>query len=913
MDPMLEAFLQESRDNLEAVGRCFLELEKNADDQELMNDLFRNIHTIKGSSGLFDIAPLTRVVHAAEDVLDVVREGELKLTPEHIDLFLDAMDQVEAWLDNLENTGELANEAEGIGQVLAEKLRLLLGEPEEHTDSNESASVEGDTTEFSLNEAPDWFQDVPDMVRLSCFADQSEDKDLFAIVYTPAEQCFFNGDDPIHTVQGLNGLRWFNIAKKGEWDDLMTLDPFHCNLVIKMVVSGKESEIRNYFKYVSEQVSIIQLQATQFIFPVGEFGDGIAYEPLIKDTTTALENDDFVVLKKSIRPLLEIGSADLIQTSALAWILQLLKQENQSKDWLKALIDSIQTGKFYVPSIAPNDTLATDNANQDEDSDVHEQAKTSVTSIATSKKHVASTDIPEAMLKLFATQSRILGMPCPPLMLNGRIKSTVKLLAKLYKQLGWDSLLTGLDEAGNSSIEASSCEPLANYLQQCMTDELAEPEPIAKKVEETPKVTKKETSDRAAKAKEVVLHNRRASDQQSVEADVATKQQTKTLRVDQERIDTLMDLVGELVVAKNSLPFLARRAEEEFQVKQLGKEIKSQYAIINRLAEELQSAMMSVRMVPVSSVFQRFPRLVRDLSRRLGKNIELVMEGEETEADKNVIESLADPLIHLVRNSLDHGIEMPTDRIAAGKPEKGTLILRATPMDDQVIIEIIDDGKGIDPNVIKQKAYEKGIIDEEKLESISDQEAIELIFAAGLSSIEQASDLSGRGVGMDVVRTAVNDAGGIVSLKSELGKGSTLSLSLPLSMAVAQVMMIDVDNQTYGISMECIRETVRVPASSIERIKHNEAIVLRDKLIPLKRMRKLLNLSDVEEPLAEEAVLIVMVNGEEIGLIIDDFQEGIDVIQKPLEGVMSSYPIYAGATLLGDGRVLLILNLAEII
>jgi len=327
----------------------------------------------------------------------------------------------------------------------------------------------------------------------------------------------------------------------------------------------------------------------------------------------------------------------------------------------------------------------------------------------------------------------------------------------------------------------------------------------------------------------------------------------------------------------------------------------------------LQNAMMSVRMVPVSSIFQRFPRLVRDLSRRLDKKIQLVMEGEDTEADKNVIESLADPLIHLVRNSLDHGIEMPEERLAAGKPEQGTLILRATPMDDQVIIEIIDDGKGIDPNVIKQKAYEKGVITEEKLDTISDQEAIELIFAAGLSSKEEASDISGRGVGMDVVRNAVNQAGGSVSIHSEVGKGTTLRLSLPLSMAVAQVMMVEVDQQVYGISMEHIRETVRVPSDRIQRIKHTEAIILRDKLIPLCRLRQLLKLEPHSEPLEEEAILIIAVNGEEVGLVIDAFHEGIDVIQKPLEGVMSHYPTYAGATLLGDGRVLLILDIQELI
>ncbi len=520
-------------------------------------------------------------------------------------------------------------------------------------------------------------------------------------------------------------------------------------------------------------------------------------------------------------------------------------------------------------------------------------------------------------------------MPSPPNMLSGRIASTLTLLTRLFTQYGWKEQITALNQAADKSLEQNSGTPLHDYLSECLASQLAE-QTVTKKhhSEETPLPSKQKSVASTAipqqskntnqrKQGDRRQQDRRASDTTVSDTTASDKKSNKvvnkTLRVDQERIDTLMDLVGELVVAKNALPFLAKRAEEEFGVRELAKEIKSEYAVIDRLSDELQGAMMAVRMVPVSSVFQRFPRLVRDLSRRLDKKIRLVMEGEDTEADKNVIENLSDPLIHLVRNSLDHGIETAEQRRLLGKPEEGTLILRATPMDDQVIIEIIDDGKGIDPNVIKQKAYEKGIIDEDKLDSISDQEAVNLIFAAGLSSMDKASDLSGRGVGMDVVRTAVNDAGGCVSVLSKQGEGTTLKLSLPLSMAVAQVMMVEVDKQSYGISMEYIRETVRIPASSIERIKHSEAIVLRDKLIPLKRMRDVLNLEPPEQQPDEEAVLIVSLNGEEVGLILDDFHEGIDIIQKPLEGVMSHYPMYAGATLLGDGQVLLILDLKELI
>jgi len=900
MDPMLESFLQESRENLESASRCFLNIEKNVDSEEIINDLFRSIHTIKGSSGLFDIAPLTRVVHAAEDILDETREGNFTLNSEHIDLFLDCMDQVESWLDDLENLGSLDSEAEKIGQILSEKLRGLLGKTE-YTEGHKKIEVVKKPKSDIVNELPEWFQHVPNDVRLSCFADKLNN-DIFIIEYTPDSQCFFNGDDPINTVQGLKGLRWYTIEAKDEWGELLRLDPFQCNLVIKMLVTDKELAIRDYFRYVAEQLKITQLKATQLIFPVGELGDVSTYEALIKDAISAVEDNDFNSLKQYIGPLVEIGSADLIQTSALEWILLLLKHQYHSEYWLNALIDSLSSGVFISPSHHTIEDSITEDANL---------TKTTPRTTNSSKKNVLISELPESTLKVFSTQLHILGMPCTNSMLAGRIKSTVKLLTRIFKSLGWDGLLAALGAAGEVSIKSGVCEPLETYLQQCLTNDMPTKTPQGTELpDEEKQGTEKHNSIHTEATLETeVQHNRRASDK----AESSSKLQSKTLRVDQERIDTLMDLVGELVVAKNSLPFLARRAEEKFKVKALGKEIKSQYSVINRLAEELQSTIMSVRMVPVSSVFNRFPRLVRDLSRRLEKKIELVMEGEETEADKNVIENLADPLIHLVRNSLDHGIESPAERVATGKPEKGTIILRATPMDDQVIIDIIDDGKGIDPDVIKLKAYKNGIIDEAKLDSISDQEAIELIFSAGLSSKEEASDLSGRGVGMDVVRTAVNDAGGQVSLTSELGKGSKVSLSLPLSMAVAQVMMIEIDDQTYGISMDCIRETVRVPSTAIQHIKHNEAIVLRDTLIPVRRLRKLLNLPNYEQQLTEEAVLIVSVKGEEIGLIIDDFHEGIDVIQKPLEGVMSSYPIYAGATLLGDGRVLLILDLAEII
>lgn len=491
----------------------------------------------------------------------------------------------------------------------------------------------------------------------------------------------------------------------------------------------------------------------------------------------------------------------------------------------------------------------------------------------------------------------------------GRIASVVTVVQRLLAAIGAEGEAAALDNAHQEALATRSGDPLLKFIQQLVESHtpaaVADPERIETIIPEGG------AQSAADEPSGVARRNSQTN----------TNTMFRTLKVDQERIDNLMDLVGELVVAKNALPFLAKRAEDRYGMRELAREIKGQHAVINRLAEDLQYAVMQVRMVPVSSAFQRFPRLVRDISRKLGKQVKFLTQGEETEADKNIVEDLADPLIHLVRNSLDHGIEVPEVRQQAGKAAEAQLILRATQQDDRVLIEIIDDGKGIDPEVIKQLAYAKGLISEEVVETMSDHEAIQLIFAAGFSTAERISDLSGRGVGMDVVRSTVQRVGGSVVVESEKGRGTTVRLSLPLSMAVTRVMMIRVGNEDFGIAFDAVRETVRIPKREIRYIKQQESVILRNRLLPLFRLRQLLSIQladESEQPLelsAEEreiAILVVTINGESVGLIVDDFHEGTDIILKPLEGVMSGFNLYSGTALLGDGRVLLVLNLKEL-
>jgi two-component system chemotaxis sensor kinase CheA len=399
--------------------------------------------------------------------------------------------------------------------------------------------------------------------------------------------------------------------------------------------------------------------------------------------------------------------------------------------------------------------------------------------------------------------------------------------------------------------------------------------------------------------------NRRADDANSA----------RTLKVDQVKVDRLMNLIGEMVVAKNAIPYLANRAENVFGVRELSREIKAQYAVINRISEEMQDAIMQVRMMPVSFVMQRFPRLVRDTSRKLGKEVNLLLEGQETAADKNIIESLGDPLVHIVRNSLDHGLEMPEVRQALGKPAAGTLRISAKQESDRVVIEISDDGKGIDPEVIKNKAYQKGLIDEAMLERITDQEAVNLVFAAGFSTAEVVSDLSGRGVGMDVVRTAVERVNGTIALESVKGQGTRIRLSLPLSMAVTNVMTVGSDGQMFGVPMDMVVETVRVPMASVRSIKQRQATVLRERIVPLVSLNTLLGLA--APPLTNDddelAALVVRIGEETVGLLVDEFHGTADIILKPMLGVLSALKAYSGSALMGDGSVLMVLNLKEVL
>jgi len=782
MNALLEQFLSESRDFLQGIGEKLMQLEDAPGDKDLVNELFRLVHTLKGNSGLFEFPSMTRVLHAGEDLMDEVRNGRLAFSRQIADQLLASMDFVGLMCDEIEASGGRLAPGSGRSVHMAEGLRLLI-----HGGMEPSAALpEADAAPVASRVPfPDGglagLGEIPESVRLAACRSGSG-AGLFLVRYRPSEACFYQGEDPLHQARQTPGYLWGWLDAREPWPALESLDAYRCALDFNVLAAASLEDLEDHYRYVLEQVRIEPVPPHSLALPQGEPGGGA------------------------------VPSAGDVLDPALALTI-----------------------------------------------------------------HVT-----------VAIQRTILALEDGSAWQTGRIRAAAATLARCLEALDRREALPGLEAALAEAVKGGQGAVIIRWLDGLLApDEPSRPVPVPL-----------DEGD--------VKFGRRAEDVQAG---------SKSLKVDQAKVDRLMDLIGEMVVSKNALPYLAGRAETVFGVRELSREIKAQYAIINRIAEEMQDAIMQVRMMPVSFVFQRFPRLVRDTSRRLGKDVQLVLAGEETQADKNIIEALGDPLVHIVRNSLDHGFELPEVRRAAGKPAQGTLSIRATQESDRVVIEVEDDGKGIDPVVIKRKAYEKGVIDEAALERMSDQEAINLIFAPGLSTMEVVSDLSGRGVGMDVVRSAVEKVNGSLRLDSEPGKGTRITLSLPLSMAVTKVMIVESDGQSFGVPMQNVLETVRVPRDRIMGIKNTRAIVLRGRIVALKALNEKLGLQAAPAPNTdgELAVLVVRAGHESVGLLVDQFHEAVDVILKPMTGVLGGMPAYAGSALMGDGSVLMILNVMEMV
>ncbi|WP_187945427.1 chemotaxis histidine kinase/response regulator CheAY2 [Helicobacter pylori] len=411
---------------------------------------------------------------------------------------------------------------------------------------------------------------------------------------------------------------------------------------------------------------------------------------------------------------------------------------------------------------------------------------------------------------------------------------------------------------------------------------------------ETPKAPKAETK---AKAKADTEENKAPS--------IGVEQ---TVRVDVRRLDHLMNLIGELVLGKNRLIRIYSDVEERYDGEKFLEELNQVVSSISAVTTDLQLAVMKTRMQPVGKVFNKFPRMVRDLSRELGKSIELIIEGEETELDKSIVEEIGDPLIHIIRNSCDHGIEPLEERRRLNKPETGKVQLSAYNEGNHIVIKISDDGKGLDPVMLKEKAIEKGVISERDAESMSDREAFNLIFKPGFSTAKVVSNVSGRGVGMDVVKTNVEKLNGIIEIDSEVGVGTTQKLKIPLTLAIIQALLVGVQEEYYAIPLSSVLETVRISQDEIYTVDGKSVLRLRDEVLSLVRLSDIFKVDAILESNSDVYVVIIGLADQKIGVIVDYLIGQEEVVIKSLGYYLKNTKGIAGATVRGDGKITLIVD-----
>ncbi|MFP6193294.1 chemotaxis histidine kinase/response regulator CheAY2 [Helicobacter pylori] len=461
-----------------------------------------------------------------------------------------------------------------------------------------------------------------------------------------------------------------------------------------------------------------------------------------------------------------------------------------------------------------------------------------------------------------------------------------------------------LDYANMSAEEVEAeIERLLNKRQEADKERRAQKKQEAKQevtpTKETPKTETPKASKTETKAKA------KADTEENKAPSIGVEQ---TVRVDVRRLDHLMNLIGELVLGKNRLIRIYGDVEERYDGEKFLEELNQVVSSISAVTTDLQLAVMKTRMQPVGKVFNKFPRMVRDLSRELGKSIELIIEGEETELDKSIVEEIGDPLIHIIRNSCDHGIEPLEERRRLNKPETGKVQLSAYNEGNHIVIKISDDGKGLDPVMLKEKAIEKGVISERDAEGMSDREAFNLIFKPGFSTAKVVSNVSGRGVGMDVVKTNIEKLNGIIEIDSEVGVGTTQKLKIPLTLAIIQALLVGVQEEYYAIPLSSVLETVRISQDEIYTVDGKSVLRLRDEVLSLVRLSDIFKVDAILESNSDVYVVIIGLADQKIGVIVDYLIGQEEVVIKSLGYYLKNTRGIAGATVRGDGKITLIVD-----
>ncbi len=904
-----QTFSQESEDLLQDLDDALLHLEASPDNLDLVNRVFRSMHTLKGSGATVGFKDLADFLHHVEDAFNAVREGKIPVTSELVDVALKSCDIVRAYLAGKDEQ-ECAENLKPAAAIVEQVKRLL-----PHADG--TPGLNGN----KANPKPET-------------EERSYPVKIYRVRFRPHSSLFFSGTDPVSLLNELRGLGAARVRMSDRhlptWEEF---NPEHSYLAweIQIATEGGESALRDVFMFVEDEcdLEIIPVPyAEAEDIPAGIYFDeetikGFTVESeehmqvmeekllLLEKEPAAKEPCDPLFrslhnLKGVCRLLISESIIPLPSRHPLRWlgilghavegIVEKHRDEGSAFDseGIQTLLETIDLFRKLLHEfesgscqISPNPILLSrlgiDPADVASDRDGTPKLKLDPAHRVFAQAFSQSQEVLEELITASKEGKELKGLK------DASVRA-LKTLHHMAIKIG-DKELAGLIDKAAGMVASDSFPPegfdsiLLNVWN--LANEklgISEIKPVEKSVSTVREPSAGQTNG-----------------------------QSRSIRVDTDKLDRLMRAVGELLVARNTFPLLAEKAELEHGLRNFSKDIKDAGVHISHIADDLQASIMAIRMMPVKNVFQKFPRMVRDMAQALGKQVELVLEGEETELDKTVLDQIGDPLVHLVRNAVDHGIEKSEIRGEKSKRTAGKVALRAFNRGSNVIIEIEDDGRGMDAEKLKAKAVEKKLITEEKASAMTEQQAFELIFLAGFSTAEKITDVSGRGVGMDVVRSNIETLCGTVGIQSRLGEGSKFSMILPTSLLVSKGILIQAGGTEYILPMQSVVEMIKMPKERIRQLPSGRVAQVRKEVLPVLSLEEALGAGEdksfIENHYKEDvAVAIIRVDRGLIGIMVDNFVNQVEVIVKPLTGGLAGLNAYEGATIMGDGRVVLVLN-----
>lgn len=949
LDPeILSDFFIEAKEHLETIEPNLLELEKTPENLGILNEIFRPMHSLKGASGFLGLNKINGLAHKAENILDELRQGSMQVTEGIMDLILSATDALRTMVENLETSG-----VEGdvdTGPIITQIEAALRGEV---------ACAPADISEVpsaSVQEAePAPEPESKPVVQAEVAAESVQP------AFTPQPDPDFDDTPYALTTVGEGHLADFLEEAQEIVGNLN-----RCLLALEGEPEGAEELINDTFRYFHnlkgnsgiigfKELNSLTHEAETLLNKVRK-GEMASSQSMIDLLLAAVDLIESLVAKVDI----ETSKVEPVDTSVMAQILQKVTADGDTAAVLGLIGKSVNghrdTGELAsvsaesveaIPASPEGEpaSVSTEPAKGEYDPEdvalfkttIDQQLKAVEVAFGMLREDPGQRDIIDGLFRSFQTiqnstgymgfdelreyAGRTVGLVDQGRKSDMDFGLMLDILEQEYAILR-DMIAKAVESLGGTFADegeakapgaAPALKPKFDPASESAPAPIPASEPIAAAPSSAPK--SKPVQQTVSKPASAAKKSMTSASKPGGGQPIAKPKVSSTIRVDHHKLDHLMNVIGELIINRNRYAMLARALEEgQEEVHVVAQQLTETTYAMARISDDLQDTIMKVRMVPVQTVFSRFPRLVRDLSRKSGKQVELILEGEETEFDKSVVEEIGDPLVHLVRNAVDHGLEPEDERVAAGKKSKGHVWLRAYHKGNSVAIEVEDDGRGMDPEKLKQVAIRKGVITPDEANAMDDREALDLIFAPGFSSAEKVTDISGRGVGMDVVKTNIKNLKGSVHTQSEVGKGSKLTLTLPLTLAIIDALMVQVGGDTFAIPLDAVSETTKIEVEKLSEVNNRKAVELRGEVLGIVELSELLDLPQSVDERDVLPMVIIQDNDRRLGLVVDRLLERQEIVIKPLGQYLNNFNLkgLSGATIMGDGSVVLILDPHEI-